>query len=283
MRQKGQILVETALTLGIIFSLSVMVIVASYMAAQRAVMLVVLAGVCESYAESPDVRGTVSASIPYLWLPTSVGLPPMSIDVAGKTFHSQGGVLTFSPLDTHPPLQFSCVATAQLGGDFPMLEVVDIRTSASYTTVRRYGGVTEQPAHTPAISSAPLFSPLVVLPALLLRPLKFRRKAVRLRGAALIEYAIVNMAIMVFIVSVCWSLVYCVFVLDVSGRAAKTIALAARGDNPAAIDVSFSNCSFSAGQPVDCNGRSPFSLAAPYVPSMSFSANGLTITVYGGE
>lgn len=286
-RIRGQVLVETSLTLWLILFMTILSITMSYLFAQKALVFVVLASVCEAYAESPDIQGTVSASVPYLWFPDiPVGLPPMNIIVADHVFGSHDGVLHLFPLPGHPPPKFSCTAVAWLGGDFPILDRINITISPTYTTTRRYGGIIGQTPHISAIASTPpLLPPLLpVFPVALLR--LRRRRTGRVKGQALVEYALASWAFLLFIVSSVTSVMYCITVMDIAGRAGKTIALAALGDNPSAVDVSFSNCSFAVGQPVDCGGLSPFSLAAPYVPSMSFTGGAvlpLTISVYGGR
>ncbi len=259
-RAKGQILAESAFSLLVLLSMVVVVIAASYMIAQWALVQALVPFVCEMYAESPHLQGAVVAKIPYLWLPDSeVGLPAMSIDVGGQVFTAHRGVIQFYPLENLPP-SLTCTANYNIGGNFPLMPLMIARGRFSYTTTRRYGDTSH---HTPYIymgeSSAE--KKLAGINGGLLPFWAIYRLRRRRRGQALVEYALTSMAVLPFLVSALWAIVYCADAVYTATLGSQTLTLAALGDNRAKISVSVGDCFLTPGQPADCNGESPYSYA----------------------
>lgn len=299
MKTKAQILTEAALALPIMFLLIVGLIVFAYLIAQDSAVRVLVPALCEAYAESPDITGRVSVEIPYLWLGINIPLPETTFEITSQ----QGGqVVRFSTrpdrtiwLDkVYPPAMITCRAYYNLrASNAPMLGNITIPASTTYSTVRRYGGVTDssiQPSSPRQASPVFFVSPLVttaIIPAIGgVLTLKHKRKSLRLlkrrRGNALVEYALVTFPFLATIISAFWAITYIVLVSMAALGGAKTITLGAMGNNPAVVPVTFSFdvnneqrfCSFAPGEPVDCYGKSPFAHAANHgtMPSITLGA-----------
>lgn len=283
--RRGQVLVETALSIGVMLLTIIAGFAADMLISQAKIGESVTVNVCEAYAESPDIEDVVGGWASYLgdW---RVRMPRMSISITGSNkviTTDDNRRLHVTPLEGLLPQVFSCESTMYLGGELPFFGFVGITHRYRYTTFRRYGPVGQivPPSHerierrsADVLPPVPLFS--VVPPV--------RRGARRRKGQALVEYAMVMLPILPFIVTAVWETLYMKFVMELSARGAVTMTYAAVGPNPARLDITFhtprGSYSFAPGELIDCDGVSPYSASVPFVPGVTMRGTwGVTITI----
>lgn len=269
--RRGQVLIETSLTVGVLLLFVTAIFAADILVSQVKIGEAVTVNVCESYAESPDLQDSVGGWASYLgeW---RVRMPRMRIVVGDKVLETDSsGRLPVTPLETIPPQVFSCVSTMNLGGNIPFFGTIEITHNYQYTTFRRYGPVGENIPRSPErvenlrVGAFPFLPPLAVVPPII--PPR-RRK-----GQALVEYALVMLPMLPFLVLAVVELLHMLFVLELSARGAVTMTYAAVGPNPSLVDIAFNTprvaCYFAQGEPVDCGGMSPYSASVPQVPDVT--------------
>lgn len=276
--RRAQILVEAALAYYTALFMVMIILVSGGLYAQLRLGQFQTVRICESYAESPDISDVVSGEISYITGP--IPAPRMTIDIGGVASFSSDASrsIRLSPLTQHPPPQFTCVSTIYLDGNFPLLGQINISNVYRYTTFRRYGGfwgdtdlrkehlITRLPVTYYPTYFSPMFLPLTPLAGLMIR---------RRRAQALVEYALTAFPTLVFFVSALYEIVFLIHLAELAVLGQISVTMAAFGPNPAKVNISFSfpagSCGAAVGEAIDCDGRSPFSVAVPNVPDIYLS------------
>ncbi|WP_347244275.1 hypothetical protein [Thermogutta sp.] len=277
-KKRGQVLVEFALVYSTLLLAVIASLVSMLMSSQYALARISTVGICELYAESPDIRGRWGGHIPYTG--SRIPLPRMSVTVGRTTMGWDGRGIRLQPIsmyDTSMPL--SCTSDIHLRAiSIPFLGDIEVHTTFTYTTNRRYGEWAF--ISPPRPSSPPVLFPLLLLPR--------RRNSGRRRGTALIEYALTSGPWIMFGVMAVEQMAETLDVFYAASLGQAAMGAAGLGPNRVPIGISFSvssysggwGCSASDGEMLDC-GVSPYSLGR--IPTITITTPFYGRTLVVGE